>query len=222
MSVTHSWQEAPCCMLVWCSTAGIGLHIISICIVADILECTVLDLKLNSHYYYSCFVGVALVANHRENRTLYKLCLLMNKMFVKHAPDYIAACWRPPLTLLCGHCCVHQVIVTWSYREQVGRLVTGLSLLLHPVHGICCRPTWNSCARPHLSRGNWRAFCLMLLTLWTLTKMTGMCHQSCCTSGCCYWYCVSTNWSGSDMEQGRLNFVFDTGYMCRESQWLIL
>ena len=41
-----------------------------------------------------CTVGVTLVADHREN-IQYKLCLLVHKMFVGHAPDYIASLLTP-------------------------------------------------------------------------------------------------------------------------------
>ena len=81
------------------------------------------------------------------------------------------ACWLPPLTFLRGRRCVCRVTVTWSYQERVGRLVTGLSLLPHPVLGIGCQPTWNSCVRLLLSRTNWRVFCFMLLTPGTLCEL---------------------------------------------------
>jgi len=101
-------------------------------------------------------------------------------------PITLAACWHPSLTFLHGHPRVHRVTMTWSYQERVGRLVTGLSLLPHPVLGIGCRPTWNSCIRLHHSRANWRVFCS-----WCL------CHQSdcrrCTTSHLCYCYNMLRN-----------------------------
>ena len=56
-------------------------------------------------------------------------------MSAGHAPDYVASLLsrRPPLTFLHGRRCVRRATVTWSYQERVGRLVTGLSLLQHPV-----------------------------------------------------------------------------------------
>ena len=81
--------------------------------------------------------------------------------------------------------------VTWSYQEWVGRLVTGLSLLPHPVFGINCRPTWNSCVQLFHSRKNSRVFCFMLLTLRTLCELW-MRHRSDCrgrdASHSCYCY----------------------------------
>jgi len=70
-----------------------------------------------------------------------------------------------------GRRCVRRVTVTWSYQEQVGRSVTGLSLLPHPVLGIGCQPTWNSCVRLLHSRANWRVLCFMLLTPGTLCEL---------------------------------------------------
>jgi len=80
-------------------------------------------------------------------------------------PITLPACWCPPLTFLHGRRCVHRVglTVTWSYQERVGRLVTGLYLLPHPVLGIDFRPTWNSCVRLLHSRTNCRVLCFMCL-----------------------------------------------------------
>ena len=53
----------------------------------------VLDLKA-PRPCHCCLAGVALVANHKD-RIQYKLCLLVHKMFVGHAPDYIASLLMP-------------------------------------------------------------------------------------------------------------------------------
>ena len=49
---------------------------------------------------HSCFAGVALVDDHRENTVAYKLCLLVHNMFVGHAPDYIASLLTPASDIL--------------------------------------------------------------------------------------------------------------------------
>jgi len=97
---------------------------------------TVLDLNLGDH------VTAALWELHQlliTERIPYKLCLLVHKMFVGHAPDYIASLLTPASDIPSRSSL--QVTATWLYQEGVGRLVTGLSLLLHPVLGIGCRPT---------------------------------------------------------------------------------
>jgi len=53
----------------------------------------VLDLKA-PRPCHCCLAGVALVANHKD-RIQYKLCLLVHKMFVGHAPDYTASLLTP-------------------------------------------------------------------------------------------------------------------------------
>jgi len=69
-----------------------------------------------------------MVSDMMMETTHYKLCLLVHKVFVGYAPDYIASL----LTFLHGCRCVRRVTVTRSYQERVRRLVTGLSLLPHP------------------------------------------------------------------------------------------
>jgi len=96
---------------------------------------TVLDLKLGDH------VTPALRELHWlpiTERIQYKLCLLVHKMFIGHAPDYIASLLTPASGIPHGRRCVHRVTVTWSYQERVGRLLTRLSLLPHPVLEIGC------------------------------------------------------------------------------------
>ena len=91
---------------------------------------TVLDLKLGDH------VTPALRELHWlpiTERIQYKLCLLVHKMFAGHAPDYIASLLMPASDIPHGRRCVHRV------TERV--LVTGLSLLPHPMLEIGCRPT---------------------------------------------------------------------------------
>jgi len=108
-------------------------------------------------------------------------------------PITLPGCWRPPLAFLHGRRCVRRVTVTWSYEERVGRLATGLSLLPHPVLGIGCWPTWNSCVRLLHSRANWRVFCFMLLTQGTLCELWNAPSADCrgrTTNHCCYCYCL--------------------------------
>ena len=103
---------------------------------------TVLDLNLRNH------VTPALWELHWlpiTERIQYKLCLLCTRCSSGTLRITLPACWRPPPTFLHGRRCIRRVTVTWSYQERVGRSVTGLSLLLHPVLGIGCRLTWNSC-----------------------------------------------------------------------------
>ena len=69
-------------------------------------------------------------------RIQYKLCLPVHKVFVGHAPDYIASLLTPASDIPSRSSLRRRVTVTWSYQERVGRLVTGLSLLPHPVLGI--------------------------------------------------------------------------------------
>jgi len=106
-------------------------------------------------------------------------------------PITLPACWRPPLTFLHGRRCVRRVTVTWSYQERVRRLVTGLSLLPHPVLGISCRPTWNSCVRLLHSRAKLKSFLFHAAytgnTVWTLECAIGLIVFT--TSHCCYCYC---------------------------------
>jgi len=129
---------------------------------------TVLDLNLRNH------VTPALWELHWlpiTERIQYKLCLLCTRCSSGTLRITLPACWRPPPTFLHGRRCIRRVTVTWSYQERVGRSVTGLSLLLHPVLGISCRLTWNSCVRLLHSRTNWGVFCFMLLTLGTLCEL---------------------------------------------------
>jgi len=94
----------------------------------------------------------------------------------------LPACWRPPLTLLHGRRCVHRVTVTRSYQERVGRSVTGLSLLPHPVLGIDCQPTWNKL----------KSFLFHVAytenTVRTLQCAIGLIVEGRTTSRCCYCY----------------------------------
>jgi len=123
----------------------------------------------------------------RSQRIQYKLCLLVHKMFAGHASDYIASLSTPASDIpsrsslrLSRNC---DLVVPRTSRK-IGD--STLSLLPHPVLGIGCRPTWNSCIRLHHSRANWRVFCS-----WCL------CHQSdcrrCTTSHLCYCYNMLRN-----------------------------
>ena len=82
--------------------------------------CTLCCVALLNHY--------VMVSDMMTETTHYKLCLLVHRVFVGYAPDYIASL----LTFLHGRRCVPRVTVTRSYQERVRRLVTGLSLLPHP------------------------------------------------------------------------------------------
>jgi len=125
----------------------------------------------------------------RSQRIQYKLCLLVHTIFVGHAPDYIASLLMPASDILSrsslrssSNC---DLVL---YQERVGRLVTGLSLLPHPVLGIGCRLTWNPCLRLLHSRKNWRVLFFCLHREHCVNS--GMRHWSACrgrtTSHCCY------------------------------------
>jgi len=108
-------------------------------------------------------------------------------------PITLPACWCPPLTFLCGCCCVCRVTVTWSYQERVGRLVTKLSLLPHPVLGIGCRRLETlvfDCFIQEQTEELSISCCLH----WEHCVNSGMCQRSDCrgrtTSHCCYCYRV--------------------------------
>ena len=76
---------------------------------------TVLDLKLGDH------LTPALRGLHWlpiTERIQYKLCLLVHKMFVGHAPDYIVSLLMPASDIPSLRRCVRRVTVTWSYKEQ--------------------------------------------------------------------------------------------------------
>ena len=76
---------------------------------------TVLDRKLGDH------VTPALQELHWlpiTERIQYKLCLLVHKMFVGHAPDYIVSLLMPASDIPSLRRCVRRVTVTWSYKEQ--------------------------------------------------------------------------------------------------------
>ena len=64
-------------------------------------------------------------------RIQYKLCLLVHKMFVGHAADYIASLLTLASDIPSWSSLLSSSTVTWSYQQRVGRLVTGYSL--------CCR-----------------------------------------------------------------------------------
>ena len=126
----------------------------------------VLDLKLRDHFTPALRELHWLPITERYSINCACVCRRCSSGTL---PITLLACWRPPLTY--GRRCIRRVTVTWSYQERVGRLVTGLSLLPHPVLGIGCRPTWNSCVRLLHSRANWRVSCFMLLTPGTLCEL---------------------------------------------------
>ena len=135
---------------------------------------TVLHLKLRDH------VTPALRELHWlpiTERIQYKLYLLVHKMFVGHAPDYIASLLTPASDIpsQSSLCSSHNCYVT---SHNCGRTKNksedwwqDFLCLLHPMLGIGCRPTWNSCVWLLHSRANWRFFCFMLLTLGTLCEL---------------------------------------------------
>ena len=101
---------------------------------------------LQSQPCHSSFVGVALVADHRENT----VCLCTN---VRRTTSGLPACMLMPASDILSRSSLRSSItVTWSYQERVGRLVTGLSPLPHPVHGIGCCLNLSSSVRPHHSK----------------------------------------------------------------------
>ena len=61
-------------------------------------------------------------------RKQYKLCLLVHKMFVGHAADYIASLLTLASDIPSWSSLLSSSTVTWSYQQRVGRLVTGLSV----------------------------------------------------------------------------------------------
>jgi len=104
----------------------------------------------------------------RQNRTTHSCKIhvcrqtqVNNKGTCSKRDVHAVGSWRPSCVTNCD------LVV----QERVGRLVAGLSLLPHPVLGIGCRPTWNSCVRLFHSRANWRVFCFMLITSGTLCEL---------------------------------------------------
>jgi len=94
------------------------------------------------------------------------------------APDYIASLLTPASDIHSRSSLRSSSNCDLSYQERVGRLVKGLSLLPHPVLGIGCRPTWNSCVRLLHSRTNWKSFMFHAAdsgnTVWTLESAIGL------------------------------------------------
>jgi len=82
---------------------------------------------------FRCLMTARLPITERKQ---YKLCLLVHKMFVGHAADYIASLLTLASDIPSWSSLLSSSTVTWSYQQRVGRLVTGLSLLPHPVLGV--------------------------------------------------------------------------------------
>jgi len=118
---------------------------------------------------HSCFVGVALVADHRENTV--QAVPALHKMFVRHAPDYIASLLTPASDIPSRsslHSSSNCDLVVPRTSRKIGdrafsvaaprawnRLPTDLKLLRWLLH----------------SRANWGVFCFMLLTPGTLCEL---------------------------------------------------
>jgi len=119
----------------------------------------------------------------------------MQKMFVGHAPDYSASLLTPS-----------DIASRSSLRSSSNWLDRTKNesedlFLPHPVLGIGCRPTWNSCVWLLHSRANWRVFCFMLCLHREHCVNSGMRHRSDCTTSHCYCYC------GADAKSGLIGRV---------------
>ena len=122
---------------------------------------------------HSCFAGVALVADHR--RIQYKLCLLVHKIFVGHAPDYIASQLTPASDIFSLRSSSNCDLVVPRTSRKIGDRAFSVAVP-HACCGIGCRPTWNSCVRLLHSRAlNSFLFHAALGTLCKLWNAPSVC-----------------------------------------------
>jgi len=88
---------------------------------------------------YSCFARVALVADHRENTVQAVPACAQDVR--RHAPDYIASLLMPASDIPSRSSLRSSSNYDLVVPRTSQKMVTGLSLLPHPVLGIGCRPT---------------------------------------------------------------------------------
>ena len=115
-----------------------------------------------------CLLTLLLSVTFNEATGLYNQ-YTMQKMFVGHAPDYSASLLTPasPASDIPSRSSLRS---SSNWLDRTKNESEDL-FLPHPMLGIGCRPTWNSCVWLLHSRANWRVFCFMLLTPGTLCEL---------------------------------------------------